>query len=132
MKVISQQSKASIPYQEDLVSVAARNAWCEVQTIGVSNNPVGSEGNTMTAYAAAELTIRSQHVTTYTVSPLPADSGVEVPAPWQDFDLCDTVRFHVNRGRFVVSNQTIRIFGWTADIDDASGTERLSSLNLAP
>lgn len=132
MKVISQNSSASIPYQTDAASIAIRNAWCEVQTIGVRNDPPGSEGYALAAYAAAELVIRSKHVTTYTVTPMTDGSGLEIPSAWDDFDLVDTVRFHVDRGAFKVVNEPIRVFGWTCDIDDDTGAERLSSLALSP
>lgn len=80
------------------------------------------------AYANAELVAKGRPLITYDVNPSSYSEG-RVPLTYEDFELGDSFLFSVDRGRFKVTNQLARCFGFTLQ-DGDDGNERITSLKL--
>jgi hypothetical protein len=84
--------------------------------------------NIVAAYANAELVYRRYGVTTYDITPM---SHGDLPRLFDDFELGDQIYFSVNRGRFQLSRQAVRVFSASIGFDNA-GNEIVRSIGVSP
>lgn len=85
----------------------------------------------LTAYAAAEVSVRGDPQQIFNLTPRPFTGDKSVPEPLVDYGLGDIVYFGSNYGRIKIpasgtTPQAMRIFGMTFSPDD-QGVERLDS-----
>lgn len=81
-----------------------------------------------TAFAVAELVVRSQPRIGYTLSPMKPNAARYVPVPFKDYDVGDTIYLQANKGRTYIQQQKIRVFGFDISIDNNSSKGRVTSI----
>jgi hypothetical protein len=83
----------------------------------------------LSEYANGEVAYKKYGVTTFAIKPMAVGN---VPRLFDDFDLGDRVYFSVNRGRFQVDMQAVRVFTATVDISDETGDEIWGEIGTSP
>jgi hypothetical protein len=78
------------------------------------------------AYANAELIYKRNGTITYQIV---SQSLGDALRPWDDYNIGDQVYFSVNRGRFQVAKQAVRVFSLDIQIDD-QGNEVIGQMGL--
>lgn len=85
-----------------------------------------NESAILGAYANAEIAIRNNPIITYDFQPLPTGAD-NTPAPFEDYNIGDSVYLSAKKGRIEIDHQKVRIFGMTINIDD-NGLETVSAI----
>jgi hypothetical protein len=88
-----------------------------------------TQANVLAEFANAEVAYKKHGVITYAIKP--ASMGL-VPRMFDDFQLGDQIYFSVNRGRFQVDSQPVRVFSASIDISDDTGDEVFGELGTSP
>jgi hypothetical protein len=88
--------------------------------------------NVLTAFGAAEVTLRRTPRVIYSVTPFPATSSKRAPDPLFDYGIGDQVYLTAYYPpRVSIQNQAVRVFGMDITIDD-NGNETLGPLQVSP
>lgn len=105
--VVGASPAATLSRQDDLVSQATYGLMEEQVALSEVVDPVIS-----LAYAAGELTYRSNPLTIYTIKPMSWSESNQrrVPRPLEDYEVGDVVSFSANQGRIQVYDQAARVF----------------------
>lgn len=90
-----------------------------------------SDVNVLTAYANAEIAIRSSPRKIYEFVPVMSTPTFPVFRPFIDYDLGDVVSLSARVGSISFANQAIRIYGFDLTFDE-EGNEIVSSLQTSP
>lgn len=83
------------------------------------------------AFSGVEVIFRKDPITTYRLVLPTSDLDRRVPRPFEDFFPGDSVFFYVNKGRFQVSNQRVRVFALSISVDD-NGNEKIDDFTVTP
>jgi hypothetical protein len=111
---------------EDGTSQAKYGIFEETGTLSDVANPT-----VLGAYAGVEVALRSEPRQTYTIEPKQWKSGSNVPRLFLDYDVGDIVYFSIDRGRFSVAKQGVRVFAVTVNIDEQGG-EKVTNMQFSP
>lgn len=112
--VVGASPAATLTRQDDLVSQATYGLMEEQVALSEVVDPLIS-----LAYAAGELTYRSNPLTIYTIKPMPWSESNQrrVPRPLEDYEVGDVISFSANQGRIHVYDQAARVFQMGIQVD---------------
>lgn len=94
------------------------------------------DNNVMLAYAGAEILVRSNGQTNYSITPFPSPGSVNIPSnvmePFTDYRIGDQILMSaIHSPRVSIRGQAVRIFGISIEVND-NGVENVGALQVAP
>jgi hypothetical protein len=88
-----------------------------------------TQASVLGEYANGEVAYKKDGLTTYAIKPMSLGT---VPRLFDDFQLGDKVYFSVDRGRFRVDTQPVRVFTASLTISDDTGDEIFDEIGTSP